>query len=155
MRGGYDVEKNATAYESTTVPLRMNRANTPGLQGRQLITLSALAACMGRDCIPGEVVLVLANDGDNETLLNYETMMLTADGQSYLFEDLLDREEAVRVPPGEFVRVPMPREAFERLAQAQEVVGTLGGAPFRLDYDDRAPFRALMLQLGTARTDTE
>lgn len=151
LQGGYDAAKNATAYETRPIPLRMNRSNAMGLQGRQLVTLRAAAACLGRDCAPDEVLLVFSNDGDNETMLNYETLILEADGDKHEWDGLLDRREAVRISPGDFLRLPINRAAFEQIAQAQNVSGTLGGAPFRLSFDQRSPFRDLVLQLGLSQ----
>lgn len=149
VRGGFDPDEFATAYETRSIPLRMNRTNAMGLQGKKLVTLRAVAACPGQDCIPQEVLLVFANDGENETLLNYETLTLTADGEEYVWDKLLDRQEAARVPPGDFLRLPLDREDFEQIAHADVVTGTLGGAPFQLAPDRRQPFRDLLERLRT------
>lgn len=149
VRGGFDPDEFATAYETRSIPLRMSRTNAMGLQGKKLVTLRAVAACPGQDCIPREVLLVFANDGYNETLLDYETLTLTADDEEYTWEGLLDRQEAVRVPPGDFLRLPVDREDFQRIAHAEVVTGTLGGAPFQLDLEDRQPFRDLLDRLRT------
>lgn len=147
----YDASQNATSYETRSLTISTSRSNALGLQGRQLLTMRAAAACMGRDCVPDEILLVFANAGENETALYYEPLEIEADDENYTWTDLLDREEAERISPGDFLRVPIARRDFERLAQAQEVTGSLGETPFRLSYDERAPFRELMLQLGPAQ----
>lgn len=147
VRGGFDPDQFATAYETRSIALRMNRTNAMGLQGKQLVTLRAASACPGQDCLPQEVVLVFANAGDNETLLNYETVTLTADEKEYSWEGLLDRLEAARVPPGDFLRLSLDREDFAQIANAEVVTGTLGGAPFRLPRDQRQPLRDLLQRM--------
>lgn len=151
VKVAYDATSNATSYESRSLTISTNRSNALGLQGRQLLTMRAAAACLGRDCVPDEVLLVFANAGENETALYYEPLEIEADAANYTWTDLLDREEAERISPGDFLRVPMDRSDFAQLAQAQEVRGSLGETPFRLSYDERAPFRELMLQMGPAQ----
>lgn len=147
----YDAARNATSYETRPLTISTGRSNALGLQGRELLTMRATAACMGRDCVPDELLLVFSNAGENETALYYEPLEIEADDENFTWTDLLDREEAERISPGDFLRVPIARSDFARLAQAQEVKGSLGETPFRLSYEQRAPFRDLMLQLGPAQ----
>jgi hypothetical protein len=146
----YDSATGRSTYTSSRVLLGYREMDA-GLAGGQRVMWQVLASCSGEGCRPDEVALVFYNDSDSDLNLDYRRLQLVVDGATHDWEDLgrINEPEIYAVPRGEFIRVPLSRADFVRMASAKDVAVLFGQAvSFDSPFGRRAPFRVLADKIG-------
>lgn len=139
------------AYESSRA--RLTDRDMGGALGvRNRLYWQASAACAEPGCVPETVEIAFVNGSDYELDVDPRQVEIGADGLSRTWtnNDVDQRRVGRAIARGEFFRVTVSRDEFERIARSDDVrvrFGLTGTSPFESSLVSRAPFRDLAAAL--------
>jgi hypothetical protein len=131
----YKADSNTTVYRSRLITVAQ-RLSEQGYGNSSSLTMQALARCQGRNCTPDLVRLMFSTSGNTGVVFENRTIHLSADGQSYTWEDqmpLRQRGVQEQATTGQIAGVRLRLPGLERLVNATSVTGYVGGRSIEID----------------------
>lgn len=149
----YNESSNQTTFE--TDPIRITRGGAGlGSSGEQVIYVKGEADCRGSNCTPNAVRILLSSGSRNVGWLNYDSVVITADNWSRTWNNVSKRQDPELVGVGEFMRLSMPIDEFQRLLQSQSMSIQVGSTDINLSFNQMRPLRALMVAMSPGEYDS-
>lgn len=146
----YDASEDATTYRTRSVSLSgLNIGSGYGTGAH--VQVRALASCSGQECVPKDVVFVFQVSGSSDLRMENRAVELTADGKRFRSErqepDIDRTLEDIDHASGNLASLQLSFDEFRRIAEAEEVSGSLGSSSFSLSYERRSTFRTLVQEV--------
>jgi hypothetical protein len=145
----YKAASSTTVYRSRLITVAQ-RLSEQGYGNASSLTMQALARCRGRNCTPDLVRLMFSTSGNTGVVFEDRTIHLSADGQSYTWEDqmpLRRRGVQERATTGQIAGVRLRLSGLERLAGATSVTGRVGGRSVEIDGHGQEKLRRFLAAL--------
>ena len=150
----YDASDNQTLYR--TGKITVAQLSSSGYGSGSTIAMQVISQCSGPNCTPESVDLLFSVEGNSETGLTTRTLSITADGESYRF----DEQRSPRTRAGDIersqnttVRVSgVPLSDVKTVAMAQSVEGNLGGVALDLESSQSDLQELVSMMEGTGGT---
>lgn len=149
VRAEYDRGKNVTTYQ--THKIKISKIDWQTVHGRsRSLRFQARAACLGQSCTPNRFTFTFYTSGPDPIYLSDRDVTLRADGEKWEWERKLNRKVTESAPIiGRIVEIQLSQQQLSRLAEAEQVEGVLGSAPFELTFEERSPLRMLLKKVSS------
>lgn len=146
----YDASEGVTTYRTRSVALSGLNIGSGYGTGAQ-VQVRALASCTGQDCAPKDVVFLFQVSGSSDLRMENRNVELIADGKRFRSErqdsEINRTLEDIDHASGNLATLQLSFDEFRRVAEAEEVSGSLGSSRFSLSYESRSTFRSLVQEV--------
>lgn len=141
----YRAAQNEMVYRARDISLG-TLFPTGGLSRDPIVEMSTWATCSGEGCRPQEVWLSFSIRRSPSRVLSHRDVKMKTDTEVYTWTQQNRRSSGWNTQSpksGEITRLSMELSTFRDIAESRRLSGTLGGEPFSLSYEKRAPLRAM------------
>lgn len=156
VRVSYDASDNRTTYRATSIPISIETQDAGyGSQFRQL-QMNLRARCQGRECRPPSALMTLSTGGGSELYLGDRTLLITADGEPFEWQDRRpDRDAQPERIVGVIGRMSASIEQLKAIATAERVSGRVGSVILDIDRRTQDRIRAFLERMGHLKARPE
>jgi len=149
VRVDYDASDDRTTYRAQGISIPIESQGAGYASQFNQLQMSMRARCQGRDCQPASATLTFSTSGSSELYIGDRTLVITADGERFVWEDPRhDRDNEPERVVGTVARITADIAPLRAMATAERVTGEIGSVRFTMRSRSRACIQSFLVRTG-------
>lgn len=146
----YDDHRNRTIYRTKSIPVRVETRGADYASRFRRLNMRLRADCVGRECQPDRVRLMLSvSSGPSDLHIGERDFTLIADGERFIWEDrIYEQRNRPEHTVGMILEVMIGVDRLQKVANAEKVEAYVGSRGLNISRRNQERLRTFLTEMG-------